>query len=824
MVFFDKVIYRRLDLRAGAYFAAFTIALLFTSCGTTKYLDSDEYLLTQNRTEIRGKVENKRDLTYDLSTFYKQEPNSNFFFFFPREWYYFSTEGKEDKRFNRWLRRSLGEEPTIYSDSLTMETAKEMALYLQYKGYYNAKVLPQRDPRRQKMHVSYYAVPGERFYIDSVSFQCVDPVVDSILQAIKPSTNFQQGEPLDLRLLGQEKERITTYLRNHGYANFYSNYYGDLEIDTSQVPKHANLYLTILPPFEDSVHTQFYIGDVNVYTDYNPEGTNIVSDTSIANLQFFLSERGFIIKPNVFRKAISLRPGELYSQESFRRTNNQLSGLGIYRFVRIKQEVDSIQPNILHFNIQLTPNYKMELGADLELNFTNRSNSPGTGNLLGLSLSPSLRNRNLLRGAELMVTNLSAGVEIAPARIGSREFWNTVDLRAETALFFPQFLDYLNFWRFLYNIPVGKRKHLLHPTFYRTMREQADTRLAVGYNYLLILNWYRYDLLNVSYGFDFQRSNYTRYIIDHFAIDYLVPTTEKPFEDELARNPFLARSFGQQVFVSLLFREFQFIHSSRVNRRGQSFFIDANFEIAGSEVWAANTIYNEFSLNPVTFRLSDSINFSQYLRTEFDLRFYKQYTPDQSFAVRLNLGIARPFGFTTDVPYVKQFYVGGANSMRAWAPRGLGPGGYLDEDSLDPDNNFRLYQSGDLKLELNLEYRFKIFWRLKGALFIDAGNIWTFRRDLDRPGAQFLWQERRYMVEGEEFIHYPFYRQVAIGSGLGFRVDLSYFIFRFDVGVRLRNNYPRLPRENAPESAWWNNFEDFQLKDLGLNIGLGLPF
>ena len=824
MVFLDSAIYRLLGWRARYAIPGLLLLFVLNSCGTTKYLEEDEYLLTQNRIELKGKVEDRRDLLYDLSTFYRQEPNSNFFFFFPREWYYFATEGKEDKRFNRWLRRSVGEPPAIHSDSLATESEEGMEVYLRYKGYFNARVMANGAPRKKKMQVTYYAIPGERFYIDSVFFDCPDPTVDSILQAIKPETHLQEGEPLDLRLLGQEKERITSYLRNHGYANFYSNYYGDLEIDTSQVPKRANLYLSILPPFEDSVHTQFYVGDVSVYTDYDPAGENIVQDTSIANLHFYLSERGFIVKPNVLREAISLRPGELFSQDVFNRTNNQLSSLGIYRFVRIRQVQDSVDSNILHFNIQLTPNYRMEIGADLELNYTNRSNNPGTGNLLGLSLSPTLRNRNLLRGAELMVTNLSAGVEIAPSRLGSPDFWNTVDLRAEVSLFFPQFLDYLSFWRFLYSVPIGKNRHMLNPTFYRTLREQAETRVSAGYNYLLILNWYRYNLLNVSYGFDFQRSNYTRYIIDHFAINYLQPSTEKAFEEELAKNPFLARSFGQQVFVSLLFREFNFIHSGRVNRRGQSFFINADLEMAGTEVWAANAIYNEFSLKPDTFQLGDSINFSQYIRTDVDLRFYKQYSVDQSFAARLNIGVARPFGFTSDVPYVKQFYVGGANSMRAWAPRGLGPGGYLDEASLDPNNNFRLYQSGDLKIELNLEYRFKIFWRLKGALFVDAGNIWTFRRDLDRPGSQFLWQEKRYPIEGEEFIHYPFYRQIAIGSGLGFRLDLSYFIFRFDVGVKLRNNYPRFRGPNVPESAWWNNFEGFQLRDLGLNLGLGLPF
>jgi outer membrane protein assembly factor BamA len=198
---------------------------------------------------------------------------------------------------------------------------------------------------------------------------------------------------------------------------------------------------------------------------------------------------------------------------------------------------------------------------------------------------------------------------------------------------------------------------------------------------------------------------------------------------------------------------------------------------------------------------------------------------DQQFAVRLNVGLARPFGNTTDVPYVKQFYVGGANSMRGWAPRGLGPGGYLDSISLETTNNLRLYQTGDFKLELNAEYRFNLFWRLRGAFFLDAGNVWTIRPDPERPGAQLRWRENTYIdQDGQTFRHYPFYKQIAVAGGFGLRVDLSYFLFRFDIGLKLRNNYPNTRTGNPSERAWWNDLSPLTPGDFGFNLGLGLPF
>ncbi|MCB0637064.1 MAG: hypothetical protein KDC54_10630, partial [Lewinella sp.] len=356
-------------VRAVKYTIPACLLLLgLSSCNTTKFLEPGDYLLQRNRIDIRGKVDERSDLTYDLTTFYKQEPNTNWLFLIPREWFYFKTQGK-NASFARWQRRALGEVPAIYNDSLTQVSAEAMALYLQFKGYFQAEVLPQGSPRRQRMGVTYYVLPGNRYHIDSVFYSSPDPVMDSLLQEIEPESYLQRGAPLDLQLLGQEKDRISNYLRNHGYANFFSNSFDKLEIDTSQKPQQANLYLHILPPFEDSVHAQFYIGEINVYTDFDPSEDNIVGDTVIAGLRFLLGEDGFIVNPNVLREAISLRPGDQYSQENFNQTNSQLSALGIYRFVRIKQTVDSIYPNTLNFSIQLTPNNRMALGAYLDINY-----------------------------------------------------------------------------------------------------------------------------------------------------------------------------------------------------------------------------------------------------------------------------------------------------------------------------------------------------------------------------------------------------------------------------------------------------------------------
>ncbi|HRD81232.1 MAG TPA: BamA/TamA family outer membrane protein [Saprospiraceae bacterium] len=338
--------------------------------------------------------------------------------------------------------------------------------------------------------------------------------------------------------------------------------------------------------------------------------------------------------------------------------------------------------------------------------------------------------------------------------------------------------------------------------------------------------WYETSLLNASFGYDVPIDNNTRIVLDHVGIDYLRPVTQPAFDTILMANPFLARSFGKQLFVSLFFREFNLSKQRRPNRYGESGFNNLNIEMAGAEIWAGNALYNAFALSQDTLRVSGT-DFSQYVRIEWDTRYFKEYTPNLGFAARFNVGLARAFGFSTDVPYVKQFFVGGPNSIRGWAARGLGPGGYRDTLSEGLTNRLLFYQTGDLKLEFNAELRFHIVKMFKGAIFLDAGNVWTLRPDADRCGSQFLLSRR--MSENCPVnlpFNDPFYKQIAVGTGAGFRLDFKYFIFRLDLGVPLR--YPRPVRnlmDTSPSEAdYWHDFSNWRLRDVNFNFGLGYPF
>ncbi|MFK7935087.1 MAG: BamA/TamA family outer membrane protein, partial [Saprospiraceae bacterium] len=627
-------------------------------------------------------------------------------------------------------------------------------------------------------------------------------------------------EPVAKDIYDQETTRITKYLRNNGYAYFYPNSISPLQGDSTG--NKVDVTLEVLRPASDSIHKQYYIGKVSVFPDYNaatPEAN--LRDSLIRGVHFYSNQIPYRVRASVLRNQVYLKEGDLYQQDNFDKTNREFGTLGVFKFVTIKQQIDTLDDNKINFFIYLSRSKQLEFGVDFDVNFTQQRNGIQRSlNLLGFSISPSIRNRNVFGGAELLISRAEAGLETAV----DTNFINTIDISLSNELFFPKFIDYINLWRTMNKIG-GKRK-MVSDRFYQTIREKATTRVAIEYNFLKRIFFFEYNLFNASFGYDLQADSKNRFLINHVGVDLLLPQTDTAFQRILDANPFLQRSFGKQLFTGLFFKDFNYIYTGRPDRNGNTWNISAYSEISGTEVWLANKLYNGFSasIEPDTFQftrivdgLRDTTEFAQYAKLQIDARYNKQFNPLSSLAVRFYAGVGFPFGFSEEVPYVKQYFVGGPNSMRGWNVRGLGPGSYIDPE--ETDRRF-FYQTGDVRLELNLEYRFNLFklWSAvtKGAVFIDAGNIWTLNDD-GRAGGQFLWSPRS---EDGQVINEAFYQQIANNSGFGFRFDLSYFIFRLDLGYPLR--YPSLDPLNGNGGERWQQV--LSLNRVNYVIGLGYPF
>jgi outer membrane protein insertion porin family len=323
---------------------------------------------------------------------------------------------------------------------------------------------------------------------------------------------------------------------------------------------------------------------------------------------------------------------------------------------------------------------------------------------------------------------------------------------------------------------------------------------------------YRIDIFAGSWGWKFRPNKNWDVALNKVGIDFLDPVLSQSFRDSvIAKNAYLERSFRSQLFTGGLFRDLNVVYRKDIGTNGKaSLLARGNLEISGLEVWGINKIRNTLG-NDINFKLANKYEFSQYARVEGDLRFYRKFTGGRLFASRLNIGIAGDFGFSDEVPYVKQFAVGAPNSMRGWRLRELGPGSYVDPDLDKSTTNY--YQTGNFKFEMNAEWRFHILWYLKGAVFVDAGNIWSLNKDDERIGA------------GIEKIS-DLWNEMAVNTGLGLRLDVDYFILRFDLGYRWRNPYPDEDGDNRVLHIL--QFKSLQ-KELALNkfrgsLSVGYPF
>jgi len=789
-----------------------------TACSTASFRNDQNYLLQsyQLAWPEGQQIEDKSNLSYTLINNLKPKPNGRFLFI-PRVWFHYTSSRPTDTtRLDDWKRKTLGEVPNLLRPSQQDANALNLRNILQARGYLDASVDYSLDSLAgYRSDVTFRLKPGNLYTIDSILFFSPDKQVEAEMNRNAAGTLFEKGKPFAYGLYGPEKERILQHLRNAGYVNINQASFEDLEADTTVKPFQVRLYQTLSTPPNDSVHISYRVRGCTVR--FRAEGTDSVrfaGDTLVEGIHIVRSGNEWQVLPGQLVHAIRFRPGSKYREEDYTETLRLLSNLGVFKFVRIRPVLIP-DAEAVDIDIELSESPKLEVGVDAEINYTNRSNAAGAGNLIGFSLSPSLRHRNLFQGAENTFFNLSGGVEFNP--VPGTAFWNTVDLKAQNTFSIPRFRDYLGLWGVARGLTSGKLG-TSRGNFWKTFDDYATAKLTAGAGYVLLLDFYRYQLANFSYGMELALGQDRRLLINHASLDYIRPFFFIQGEKIIKANPFLANSFSKQLFATIFFRDLTYVSKQTSSSQRLSRQTNVNLETGGAELWLINRLIDGIRGQERPFRLYATV-FSQFLKTDWDFRWYYSFNQRNSLAARMQVGIAFPFGYTKEVPYIKQFYVGGPNSIRGWAARGLGPGGYIDSFSLTESNRLLFFQTGDLKWEFNLEWRFKAFWRINGAIFLDGGNVWTLRKDASRPGAQFQFNRTLpkvpYSPKGEND---AFYRQVALSSGIGLRADFTYFLFRLDLGIPVRYPYRGTDgryRANATEWTWRN---------VNLNFGLGLPF
>ncbi len=797
------------------YFTAIFL-LLCCSCNTKKYLKADEAFVQKNIIEFTGKdkVKHKATIKYDLSTVVKQKPNKRLFLV-PRRYYYYKTYDRDSlKFFGRFAKRVFAEPPSIYSKELAEKTASSMQYYMINRGYFNAEVFYDTKIKRKKSYTTYTVYPNKLYTLDTINYFSEDSTIHQLLQQLKKDSHLESGGPADGKLYDLEVNRITQALRNQGYAQFYPNYIDQPVGDSTNYK--INLSIEALRIADTLDHQTYSIGTIDVYPQFSPEQRlQEKPDTMINGIRFFTGGQKLKVKASTILRAIKFKQGELYAQNKVDETTRQLNGIGIFRFISPKSEIDTLDNSKMNFKIYLSLRKHQEVGAEIELNNSRGSSTIDTTGLLNLSLlgigaNLSYINRNTFRAAELLSININGNVDLNFDR--QQDLFNTFDFTTTVKLNFPRFIDLTRMWKGLH------KTRLISRPFSKALKSNSTPQLTLGYNYHDQITFSKYNSFNAYFGYNLQRNETDRYQINQIGIDYFIPDISRPaFREVILNNPFLEKSLHKQLFTGFLLRNMLYEHKGHPNTNGQSFYFRTDFEVSGLEVMTVNWLYNRLE-EPFKIGRIDPIEYSQYVFLSLDGRYYKQLSPTRSVAYRLMSGIILPYGTSDEVPYVKQLHVGGPMSIRGWQIRELGPGAYQEEV---PENIGSYYQAGEFKLEFNAEYRFDMFWLLDGAFFVDGGNVWTLREDTSRVGSQLLWKPRFSKALGRD-VGDNFLKQLAISSGFGIRLD-TYFFFRFDIGLQMRSPYEVNGSHWLMESYGRRELGSFN-KYLNYNLAIGYPF
>ena len=809
------------------------LATALSSCSTNRYLAEDEILVKQNKLQLsqNSEVRDWKQFRLELAAQTTPQPNGRFFLLFRREGFWLRARERQDSsRFQSFIDRIIAEEPA-FLDSTSIEQSRErIRAFMLNRGYFDAEVSYSIDTiRKHAAEVTYTIDSGEPYIFDTILYVSPNPMITALIDQNRDERLLKAGELVDSRLYDQEIIRLVKLIRDNGYANFYANSISPLDADTTN--GQFNATLRILPPAEGQTHQQYRVGNIFIFPDVNPLAVSqsVALDTFYDGVRIIYENADFRVEPELLANNVLFRSGQLFDQSAITETNLQLNRQGIFRIVNIQQLESPDQENTIDFYIYLTPGKRRLIEPDAELSFTDRQVvTAGRLSLIGVRAGFNYQDRNLMKGAERLDVNLTGGLEFNIAQLNNPDIQrlNTVELGVSPALSFPRFVDYFGLYRGLKDVKLGKKaignRRLIPPGFYATLSQRAISRARFSAAYISLLNFYTSNNFLFDWAYEVPLSSTRRVQITHLGLGYTDITTQPLFEELRQAQPFLQRSYYDVVSSGFLFRQFSFVNLGK-STPGRSFFAYSfELEQSGAELYGVNSLVNALGSGSGAWQIGSGLDYARYLRFSGRTTFTIPFGTQSSLVANFTSGIARSYGPSQeiDVPYDRQFFAGGNNSLRGWPPRALGPGGFEDTLAQNTERGFLYYQTGDLKLEFNLEYRdfLTSLWatRWDYAIFVDAGNIWTLSNDPSRPGSQFRFTEL--IGQDGQVVNEAFYNQVAINTGAGLRIDFKYALFRLDVGVKLRNPYP------INGTHWPSSFEGRYNGRLAYQIGLNYPF
>lgn len=760
------------------------------SCSNTKFLKDGQLLYTGAEVKIESDSLTKKEksaLESALEENLTPKPNSSFLGLRPKLYAYnASKEPKKEKGLRYWLKYKFGEEPVLLGD-VDREFNKDIIVnYSENKGYFNAKAKYDTVSKNKKAQVIYTLNPGGRYLISNVKFPADSSLINSEIQILKEKTLLKAGNPFDLDVIKAERQRIDDGLKDKGF--YYFNPDNIIVQADSTVSKNHKVEMIVkLKDNTPKLATElFTIDKVVVFPNYNLRDAkkglyNIpMSEDSLKGYEYndiYVVDPKKKFKPRMFDRALYFDKGDIYNRKDHNLSLNRLISLGVFKFVKNEFVVsDSLNHKFDAYYV-LTPR---ELQS-LRLEALGRTNS---ANYAGSELNLNWTQRNFFRGAEQFKASVYGAFDVQIG--GPAEAENIFRAGANAQLSIPRIVAPFRFNSSSAFVP--------------------RTNIKLGYEFQNRTTLYSLNTFNATFGYQWKENVRKEHELNVIDVSLIRPADVTPkFLLQSADNPYLRRITEQQLIFG---PTYSYTYSTTMLPQKNTFYYKGMLDLAGNITGLVTGANVKEGKEKNIF----GVPFSQYAKIENDVRFYHKFTEKTSLATRFIAGVALPYGNSEHIPFSRQFFVGGSNSIRAFRARTLGPGSYDPRIGESTRANFD--QAGDVKLELNAEYRANLYKFLNVAAFVDAGNIWLINDEFNdagentRPGGKF----------SKDFLS-----EVAVGAGVGLRLDFSILILRLDLAMPLRVPYYEkgdrwvLDRVKFGEGSWRRD-------NLILNIAIGYPF
>ena len=742
---------------------------LSSSCSLTKRLEPGQLLYTGTAISINSdtKVPHKKALKTELLELSRPQPNSTF----KLRIHNAVKPSDKKKGLGYWLRYKLGEPPVLFQQSFVERNRLVMEKYLQDRGYFNAKVEWDTTAKNQKVSASYKIQISTPTKVEEVRFvQPPQSHLDSLVLLHQGETLIKTNSQYKADALRQERERLSALARQNGYFRINAN---DLYfyVDTSIGDNRANVYVRWLEDHPERL-LRYQHGETTVLPTYSLDA--ITDSSSLDTLHYeglHIIERYPFLRPKALRRFIHKDHPTYYDGEKIKSDLSYLQDIGVFKFVNIDYNLNPLDShNRIDVAYELTPRLTQRVRLDFDTNTR-------TGNFLGTSISGKYSHLNAFGGAERLDIALGGGLETQLDN--DQSFINTIELSGTVSLSIP-------FLLIPYTQPSPYRQYVARTRFSLSSKFQKRNNLFTANN------------TEASIIYDWRSSSRLWHQVTPLSVSQAsVFNLSEDIQDLLALNPRLANSL-QSTFI--WGGKYKLQYSSELEGKTRPhFFGQAELELAGNLLYGITAIKGGEEPRKIL-----ESPFSQFIRTNFDLRYYYQWSKKQVWVLHFNTGVAVPYLNSSTIPYSRQFFVGGANSIRAFRLQQLGPGTFTA-----PEDDF-LAQTGDIKLELNAEYRFDIASYFEGAIFADAGNIWLLNQTIGDN------QEGRFDIKN-------FTNEIAVGTGLGLRIDLSYFVIRLDTAWPIRQPIPNEGFQWTIKN-WDFGSKDWRNENVVWHLAIGYPF